>query len=189
MSISYANVAANPQQGTKNDSVEESLNVSASAPESPKLASSASQVAEPSSTPLNEDSPDTVSEEVPSETDSSVPAATPAPKAKKVLTPAPVPSKAVWGATGSVKVSHVDEHKWPTPDQVSVFEQSQQTSSKPAQPKDIKASKWVPINAKVVLPSPRSSQNSGAGNQQKNKRKNKNTRKNKSASAPGFDDS
>lgn len=193
MSISYANVAANPQ-GSKSDAAEESLNNSASAPGSPKVAPTTSELAEPSAVCLKEEtaSAEPASSET-SEAAASAPAAdaspAPAPKAKKILTPAPVPSKAVWGATSSVQTSNVDEHKWPTPNQVSLIEQSQQTTNKPALPKDIKANKWVPINAKVVLPSPRSSQTNGAGNQQKNKRKNKNTRKNKpvSAPAPGFE--
>lgn len=100
---------------------------------------------------------------------------------KKTLTPAPVPSKSVWGSTNAaVQASDVDEHKWPTPDRISeIGNQSQKTSTNPAS-KFIKPNKWVPISAKVVLPSPRNSQlNGGSGNQLKNKRKNKNTRKNK----------
>lgn len=111
-------------------------------------------------------------------------------KEKKVLAPAPVPSKSAWGAAAASEQSpahgSVDEHKWPTPDKVSQIEQSQPSKAT----KFIKPNKWVPINAKVVLPSTRSShaQGSGPNNQQKNKRKNK-TQKKKTPASPTSDDS
>ncbi|QBM85561.1 la-related protein 1 [Metschnikowia aff. pulcherrima] len=184
MSISYANVAAQPQ-APRSELDEELVSASASVPGSPKLTANESSSTEPASTTLNADSTSAeVAGDASSEQVSSASAPAPAPKAKKVLTPAPVPSKAVWGSTASVPLSQVDEHKWPTPDQVSAIKQSQESTTKASLPKDIKANKWVPISAKVVLPSPRSSQSNGAGNQLKNKRKNKTTRKVKPASAP-----
>lgn len=130
-------------------------------------------------------SPD-ASSDVQSE-DSSAPAATgeTPKKEKKVLAPAPVPSKSAWGAAVSEpSQASVDEHKWPTPDKVP--EQAQPLKAA----KFIKPNKWVPIPAKVVLPSPRSShsQGSGAANQQKNKRKNK-TQKKKTPASPTSEDS
>lgn len=104
-------------------------------------------------------------------------------KEKKALAPAPVPTKSAWGASSAsnAAVAVVDDHKWPTPDKVGELEQSGQ---KPAPQKFIKqgTNKWLPIPAKVMLPSPRSSgqaQNQAAGQnaQQKNRRKNKNTKK------------
>lgn len=96
------------------------------------------------------------------------PAPTPL-KEKKVLTPAPVPAQSVWGATpqAPLQPAKVDEHKWPTPDKGT------SASTQPKSAKLIKQNKWVPINAKVVLPSPRPPVSSAL----KNKRKNKNTRK------------
>ncbi|EDK38693.2 hypothetical protein PGUG_02791 [Meyerozyma guilliermondii ATCC 6260] len=74
-------------------------------------------------------------------------------KPKKTLAPAPVPTKSVWGSTVSPHNISVDENKWPTPDKVKL---EQETASKPSQ-KFIKpvTNKWVPINAKVTLASPR----------------------------------
>lgn len=110
------------------------------------------------------------------------PAETPK-KEKKVLAPAPVPSKSAWGAAAVSLLSNVDEQKWPTPDKVP--EQPQPLKAA----KFIKPNKWVPINAKVILPSTRGhSQGSGASNQQKNKKKNK-TQKKKSPASPTSDDS
>lgn len=105
---------------------------------------------------------------------SSASEAAPAKKEKKALAPAPVPTKSVWGASAATNAATVDEQKWPTPDKAPALLPVGQNANKAAT-KFIKPNKWVPINAKVVLPSPRS-QGAGAG-QQKAKRKNKNNRK------------
>lgn len=104
-------------------------------------------------------------------------------KEKKVLAPAPVPEKSAWGASAATGAAAavVDDHKWPTPDEVGEMEQLGQKS---APQKFIKqgTNKWLPMNAKVMLASTRSSggassQAPGANAQQKNRRKNKNTKK------------
>ena len=101
MSISYANVAAQPQ-APRSELDEELVSASASVPGSPKLTANESSSTEPASTTLNADSTsaevagDASSEQVSSassEQVSSASAPAPAPKAKKVLTPAPVPSR------------------------------------------------------------------------------------------------
>lgn len=78
-------------------------------------------------------------------------------KEKKVLAPAPVPAKSVWGESSASSgiTTSVDESKWPTPDKVSELENDAVTKN--SQQKFIKpiTNKWVPINAKVVLPNPR----------------------------------
>lgn len=88
-------------------------------------------------------------------------------KTKAALAPAPLPVKSAWGATRpeSSKAA-VDEQKWPTPDK-AVLEQ--QVGSTQKQQKFIKpiTNKWVPINAKVILPS-------GRANSQKQGRSKKN---------------
>lgn len=80
--------------------------------------------------------------------------AVPAPRpAKKTLAPAPVPAKSAWGSSMAAAASAaVDEHKWPTPDKISEQSSSQQPQKfiKPI------TNKWVPINAKVVLPTAKS---------------------------------
>lgn len=163
--ISYANVAAT---GTsKSDSNLDVLDVVSD------ISSSNEVVSPTSEAPVQESDKSEVSE-VSELTES---ATTPAPaqkKEKKVLAPAPVPTKSVWGAASlEQNTANVDEHKWPTPDKVPQLEQT--TPSKAA--KFIKPNKWVPINAKVVLPSPRNHLQGAAGNQQKNKRKNKTQKK------------
>ncbi|KAK6453720.1 uncharacterized protein RJT20DRAFT_100560 [Scheffersomyces xylosifermentans] len=90
-------------------------------------------------------------------------------KEKQSLAPAPVPTKSAWGASASdlsASSSVVDENKWPTPDKVE-----NTNGSKSSQQKFIKpiTNKWVPISAKVTLPSARSN-----GQKQNRARKNKN---------------
>lgn len=89
-------------------------------------------------------------------------------KEKKTLAPAPVPSKSAWGSAANAMTNKpVDEHKWPTPDKAAASEQ--QTAAPQKQQKFIKpiTNKWVPINAKVILPS-------GRNNSQKQKQNKKN---------------
>lgn len=180
--VSYANVAAT---GTASKSDSYSLE-SEFTPE----VSATSSIKSPStsiSAPAQESAQPAEATES-SETATSPSVETPPRKEKKVLAPAPVPSKSAWGVAAAEQPpaqTNVDEHKWPTPDKVSQIEQSQ--PSKAA--KFIKPNKWVPINAKVVLPSSRSShaQGSGPNNQQKNKRKNKTQKKKTPASLTSED--
>mmetsp|Transcript_1034 Transcript_1034/g.1034 ORF Transcript_1034/g.1034 Transcript_1034/m.1034 type:complete len:435 (+) Transcript_1034:283-1587(+) len=97
-------------------------------------------------------------------------------KEKKPLAPAPVPSKSAWGSAANVMGNKpVDEHKWPTPDKASLSDQ--QASATQKQQKFIKpiTNKWVPINAKVILPSGRT--NSQKQKQNKKNKKGANTQK------------
>lgn len=97
-------------------------------------------------------------------------------KEKKPLAPAPVPSKSAWGSAANVMANKpVDEHKWPTPDKASLSDQ--QASATQKQQKFIKpiTNKWVPINAKVILPSGRT--NSQKQKQNKKNKKGANTQK------------
>lgn len=90
------------------------------------------------------------------------------------LAPAPVPKTNAWGSSISNSAnSKVDEYKWPTPDQQS--EKSQ--SNKPQKFIKPVTTKWVPINAKVILPSSRSQTQSS--NKKSNKKNNKNTKNKK----------
>lgn len=168
--ISYANVAA--AAGTsKSDSVLDVLDVISD------VTTSSNGTASPA---VEAPSQDFDKPEVSELTEASTPASPPQKMEKKVLAPAPVPTKSVWGAAPQEKTAretNVDEHKWPTPDKVSQIEQS--TPSKAT--KFIKPNKWVPINAKVVLPSPRNHAQGSAGSQQKNKRKNKTQKKSNAA--------
>lgn len=142
MSVSYANVAAN---GSKDSP--ETAPASLAAPLAPEALTPAAPqetAAEPTEAAPVEDAP------VPK-------------KEKKILAPAPVPTKSVWGASAPApKTASVDEHKWPTPDKVADAPASKAT-------RFIKPNKWVPIPAKVTLPSARPQQNG----QQKPKRKSK----------------
>lgn len=150
MSVSYANVAARKES-------------------KPDIAEDVAQAADLAPQPQEGDQPEN------GEISASEPTEAPK-KEKKVLTPAPVPLKSVWGALPAASVS-MDEHKWPTPDKIPQIEQSQTPKAlKPA-----RSSKWVPLNAKVVLPNPRTAQSNGQTAQAKTKRKNKNQRKNKAA--------
>ena len=130
MSVSYANIAAtgsNPESQTS------------------------TPVSEVASLEVNDSEVQTSPN--PSET-TTVPSEQPTQeKPKKTLAPAPVPTKSVWGSTVSPHSVAVDESKWPTPDKVK---SEQENASKPQQ-KFIKpvTNKWVPINAKVTLASPR----------------------------------
>lgn len=171
MSVSYANVAANGTVSKSEGAAEDSASPAPST--SPVPASSASNAA---TEPKGEAEP--TAEPRDAEVAESSEAAAPAKKEKKVLAPAPVPSKAVWGTTAQPQTAAVDEYKWPTPDKVLEV----QTPNKAS--KFIKPNKWVPINAKVILPSPRAAQSNGAS-QQKTKRKNKNTKKKTIASPVG----
>lgn len=95
------------------------------------------------------------------------------PKEKK-LAPAPVPKTNAWGnASSNPSDSNVDEYKWPTPDQQT--EKSQ--SNKPQKFIKPVTTKWVPINAKVILPNSRSQNQSG--NKKNNKKNNNKNSKNK----------
>lgn len=168
--MSYANVAANGSSPKPEQAPETSR------PSSSSTSTSVSEVAAADS----EKTAETTQEEQPaSSAGASAPGATSSTatpkKEKKSLAPAPVPTKSVWGASASNDSTAVDEHKWPTPDKAPVLLPLAQPTNKAAA-KFIKPNKWVPINAKVVLPSPRN-QNSGAGGQQKSKRKNKANRK------------
>lgn len=107
-------------------------------------------------------------------------------KDKKPLTPAPIPEKSAWNnslSSGANKtnftksdfssVSKIDEQKWPTPSK-SVQSIGFQSGNKITHLNYVKpaTSKWVPINAKVVLQSSRNT------NQKLNrKRKSKNSKK------------
>ncbi|QWU86257.1 hypothetical protein CA3LBN_000475 [Candidozyma haemuli] len=168
--MSYANVAANGSS-PKPDQASETSHTSSTSPS----VSNSDVVA--------------VESEKPSDTTTQEEQAAPAPKKeKKSLAPAPVPTKSVWGASAASDSAAVDEHKWPTPDKAPVLSPVAQPANKAAT-KFIKPNKWVPINAKVVLPSPRS-QNVGTGGQQKSKRKNKANRKKAAGSdSPSQDDS
>lgn len=121
MSVSYANIAAT---GTPSDSQ----------PAAPVTEPAASPEVSPQSPPVDDK-----------------PAEKPEVVAKKTLAPAPVPTKAVWGAPVAQPMA-VDEHKWPTPDKLVKHNlepaKGQQKFIKPV------TNKWVPIPAKVTLASP-----------------------------------
>lgn len=179
MSVSYANVAAN---GSKSDKPEDAAASLPAAPSSPVLAPAAVPDAAP--VPVLDESvaSDTSALDTDSASGSTSSAASPTlKKEKKALAPAPVPQKAVWGTTAQPHAASVDEHKWPTPDKVPELLQG---GAKNAAQKFIKPNKWVPITAKVILPSARPGQ-AAANGQQKNKRKNKNTKKKVAASPNG----
>ncbi|CCE86627.1 Piso0_005127 [Millerozyma farinosa CBS 7064] len=95
-------------------------------------------------------------------------------KEKKSLAPAPVPEKSVWKSSSTVGETPVDEHKWPTPDKAFVEQQSTNTQKPQKFIKPI-TNKWVPINAKVILPSPRN--NTQKHNKNKKNKKNSNQKK------------
>lgn len=156
-SVSYANIAAN---GTGSN------------PDSPVSEAETGAAPLAASVPLETETP-AESAEVPAAEET---AAEPAKQEKKVLAPAPVPSKSAWGAAPVAAAASVDEHKWPTPDKVAGL-QSQNPGAKSAASRFIKPNKWVPIPAKVVLPSPKNSLYQNGSGPQKGKRKNKNARK------------
>lgn len=88
------------------------------------------------------------------------------PKEKK-LAPAPVPTTNVWGSSSPADSANVDLFKWPTPDQDAASKsKNNQKFIKPI------TNKWVPINAKLILPNNRSN-NNPANNKKNNKNKNK----------------
>lgn len=154
--VSYANIAAN---GT------------VAKPDSPVAEQEAAPLA--ASVPLETDTPvESAALPVTEEAES----AEPPKREKKVLAPAPVPSKSAWGTAPVAAAASVDEHKWPTPDKVAEL-QSQNPVAKSAASRFIKPNKWVPIPAKVVLPSPKSAQYQNGTGAAKNKRKNKTARK------------
>ncbi|CAK7893846.1 hypothetical protein CAAN1_02S08834 [[Candida] anglica] len=99
-------------------------------------------------------------------------AAAAAAKPKKSLAPAPVPTKSAWGSAASSASSVMDEQKWPTPDKVTVTDSTQpQKFIKPI------TNKWVPITAKVVLPSAKNA-NKGQNRNRKNKKVQQNNQQN-----------
>lgn len=74
-------------------------------------------------------------------------------KDPKLLAPAPVPLQLAWGvsaAPANPVSPPVDEHKWPTPDQGPLVADA----PKPQRFIRPVTTKWLPIEAKVVLPSP-----------------------------------
>ncbi|CAH2355778.1 hypothetical protein CLIB1423_33S00760 [[Candida] railenensis] len=187
LAVSYANVAAKGSEPTTNESTAspdlEQIEKVASTSTSTEAEAVVSTEGESSSTSqstteglADEGASESNSGSSPTASSAGASASSPAAgesKSKKSLAPAPVPAKSAWGASSSSSSSttstsaSVDENKWPTPDKVSV---SGPTSVHPQ--KFIKpiTNKWVPINAKVVLPSPKS-----AAKVQNRNRKNKKT--------------
>lgn len=116
-------------------------------------------------------------------------APTPAKKEKKVLAPAPVPTKSAWGAAAaSVPVSNgkVDGQKWPTPESHASGSVPETSATKTKFIKPV-TNKWVPINAKVSLSTPRanssnSNTNSTSPNQKNRRKNNKNKKKTQESS-------
>lgn len=180
--MSYANVAANGSSPKSDVSKTTDVSLNSPAPSAPAQSSAAEQKEQSSEDSTNVEmdpkSSTTADSSVSSSHDEKPstaqhPSSSPK-KEKKSLAPAPVPSKSAWGSSSAHPSSKVDEHKWPTPDKAPLLQQLSQNTNKAAH-KFIKPNKWVPINAKVVLPSPRGhGTNPG---QHRNKRKNKNTRK------------
>lgn len=169
--MSYANVAANGSSPKPDLASETSRSSSTSASVPEAVAPEAPEV---------EKTTETSHEDQPSG------AASAPKKEKKSLAPAPVPTKSVWGSSASNDNAAVDEHKWPTPDKAPALLPLAQPVNKAAT-KFIKPNKWVPINAKVVLTSPRSQNVSGG--QQKSKRKTKaNRKKHVGPDSPSQDD-
>lgn len=111
-------------------------------------------------------------------------APTPAKKEKKVLAPAPVPTKSAWGAAAAaapVSNGKVDGQKWPTPESHASGHVPEATVAKTKFIKPV-TNKWVPINAKVSLSTPRantsnSNTNSTSPNQKNRRKNNKNKKK------------
>lgn len=148
-SVSYANVAA---IGLSPDSKPE-LTTNDAATVAPVASESSSAIASESSAATTE--------------------GTAAPK-KNSLAPAPVPFQSAWGSAATpaaLESSNVDVSKWPTPD--SAVTSPEQPGAKA--PRFNKPNKWMPLNAKVVMPSPR--QQNGNSQHQKNKRKSKTGKK------------
>ncbi|KAL6015764.1 hypothetical protein ACI3LY_002024 [Candidozyma auris] len=168
--MSYANVAANGSSPKPDQASETSRASSTSAPASTTENASSAPASEKNTAETTHDD-----DASPKAQSSSAAIATPnvCKKEKKPLAPAPVPAKSAWGASSTHTTPAVDEQKWPTPDKAPAVPVAQPANK--AASKFIRPNKWVPINAKVVLPSPRS-QTSGAG-QQKSRRKNKANRK------------
>lgn len=149
-SVSYANIAA---AGTKDSA--DYADAPDSAHDTPDAVAEKEQPQTGENDPVDTLDPEQVSVAAP-------PAESPR-KEKKALAPAPVPSKSAWGASAAVATASVDEHKWPTPDKAP-------TESTP-RTKFVKANKWIPIPAKVVMPSGRTLH--AQFSPQKTKRKNK----------------
>lgn len=119
----------------------------------------------------------------------------------KKLAPAPVP-KNVWGApqmdsttttttttsnqntsSNSISIGAVDEYKWPTPNEEKPKASNNQKFIKPI------TNKWVPINAKLILPTNNANNKPSANkkNQRKNKKnKSKGKKKDTPASGSGY---
>ncbi|EGV65433.1 hypothetical protein CANTEDRAFT_113191, partial [Yamadazyma tenuis ATCC 10573] len=183
-SISYANIAANGSSSSttsasnSNGNSNAGTTVTSPAPipaEIESLAKSEGQV----ELPLEETS-DAGAVEAP-ENDA-------APKTKeKKLAPAPVPATSVWGThagavSGSTShVTNVDEYKWPTPEEQQANASAKSSNKNQKFIKPI-TNKWVPINAKVILPNARTQvtqQASNNGNKKNKKNNNTNNNNNK----------
>jgi la-related protein 1 len=164
--VSYANVAKGqfPEQELHEVSGEasrsETSGVEVTSTEEPQEAEAATaEPAEPTESTQSAEAAETKEKEA-------------AAKEKKPLAPAPVPSKSAWGAAANVSNKPVDEHKWPTPDKASLSDQQATATQKFIKPI---TNKWVPINAKVILPSGRA--NSQKQKQNKKNKKGANTQK------------
>lgn len=169
--ISYANIAAN---GGSHETSPVRTPVSAATEKS----ADSKDVKEPEaeqSTPTSKSETSSAS----AAADATAPA--PAKKEKKILAPAPVPTKSAWGAAAPSSNGKVDDQKWPTPE--SQTSASVAESNGAAKTKFIKpvTNKWVPINAKVSLSTPRNpssnSNTNATSNNQKNRRKNNKNKK------------
>lgn len=185
--MSYANVAANGSSPTSEAPKihDASLSTSSQVPSQPQSSETENSEKNDLTTKNESESEATGTAETTATDSQSSPVSSPSAtkKERKTLAPAPVPSKSAWGASTPTPTTSVDDSKWPTPDKVQHLQQSQPSNK--ATTKFIKPNKWVPINAKVILPSPRGH---GAGfGQHKNKRKNKNSRK-KTPSGTSADD-
>lgn len=159
--VSYANVASKPHCETSQGPAFSDLSLSSSLPADALIPDSVTASKESSSDSHADSSKDshgensvTPSSEKTSSSQSAQPA--PANKEQKVLAPAPVPQTLAWGAAPSAASSTasssiVDEHKWPTPEQGTLIVDSAAKAPRFINPV---TTKWVPIQAKVTLPSP-----------------------------------
>lgn len=166
--ISYANVAANASSA---NAVPVTATVPATTSDSNKPKSEEQQpeqVQAPSTTESSGKESDDQTTESTESTATSTSTSTPS-KTKKTLAPAPVPTKSAWGAVISgVSQLSVDDKNWPSPEKAPLL--GEQPNVKPQQHKFIKpiTNKWVPINAKVILPNSRSgNNNNGSSNNSK----------------------
>lgn len=194
MTFSYANIAANSATSSSPNSNGNSTNAtSTSSPVTSQpsvdtketvnqaTAKADAIVNEASSSPEKESSTDSESPE--SNQSEPVKETSPAKPKEKKLAPAPVPTTNVWGTSSTSKSStSVDEHKWPTPEQTVPNTKTSNKNQKFIKPI---TTKWVPINAKVIMPNARSQGNQSNNNIKKNKKNtNTNNKSNRNKKTP-----